>query len=333
MAASRPMKGGFRCMGHVMTIDQQMLDVAADWHARLDGGDPDFEGYIAWLEKDPRHREAYNRVIALELFVTDHAPTLREGFARPLPANDTAPATLGQPAWKRYGVAAALAVMVASATLVTTNPFSSQIEIGTDASAGRTVQLADSSSVVLDGNSRISYNKDNPRALSLEQGTAMFSVHHDVARPFTVDVGSYQVRDIGTEFAISRISGRTTISVASGSVEIGGPGMKPFVALPGDRIDIVKGKTQRSRIDPASVASWRSGRLVYDNAPLDLVVADINRYANKPVEIDLAASAQRFSGVLTIGDGTQLAPTLASLAGLSLTDRGSTAQLGPRNGS
>ncbi|HSM52775.1 MAG TPA: FecR/PupR family sigma factor regulator, partial [Erythrobacter sp.] len=48
-----------------MTHDNQILEQAAIWAVRT--GEPDFvdwDGFIEWLEADPAHAEAYDRVKA-----------------------------------------------------------------------------------------------------------------------------------------------------------------------------------------------------------------------------------------------------------------------------
>ncbi|WP_221795711.1 FecR family protein [Aquisediminimonas sediminicola] len=326
-----------------MSISQQILDSAAEWHVRLEGDAPDYDGFAAWLEADPLHRPAYDQVIALDILVDQHLASMADVVtllptpaptapSKPIAANDDMPMI---PLWRRAGVAAAVAVLVGSASLLVSNPWSSRIEVETGRGESRVVQLADASNIALDGNSRITYADDNPRSIELAQGSAMFTVKHDAAHPFNVSAGAYQIHDLGTEFAVSRGHGHLTISVASGSVDITGPGMARLKALPGDRIDVAEeggqARIERFKVDPDSVASWRNGRLIYDNIPLRLVVADINRYAPNRITVVPQHAERRFSGVLTIGDGSQLAPNLANLMDLPLDEQGRDARLGAGN--
>ena len=145
-------------------------------------------------------------------------------------------------------------------------------------------------------------------------------MQHDAAHPFTVKAGDYQIRDLGTRFEVSREGERVIVSVAEGQVEVGGHGITPLTGLPGDRITISHGTATRSHVDPTIVASWRDGRLIYADAPLAMVIADINRYAAKPVALSPALADRHFSGVLTIGDGSQLARNLAEVLAVPITD-------------
>jgi transmembrane sensor len=300
-------------MGRIMVSDPNILDAAADWHASLEGDAPDYDSFAAWLEADARHRVAYDRVIALDTLVVDHAHEL----APSLPANDDAPASFTG-GWRFAGVAAMLALVVCAGTFSLRNMSNGEVEVATQRGEAQTIQLADASTVTLDGNSVISYAMDRERAITLANGSAHFAVKHDAAKPFSIAAGSYKIRDLGTEFTVSHAKGHLSISVSSGLVDVSGPGMMPLFVSRGERIDIANGKYEKSRIDPTTVGSWRQGRLIYNNAPLRLVVADINRYADEPVQVDPALSDRRFSGVLTIGDGSQLAPTLANVMALPL---------------
>ncbi len=307
-----------------MVIDPNILDAAADWHASLEGDAPDYDGFAAWLETDGRHRQAYDKVIALDTLLADHAHELNPE----IPANDDEPVA-GRRAWRIAGVAAALALVVGGSAFSLRDTSNGQIAIATEKGQSQVIRLADASTVTLDGNSAISYAKGSERSISLASGSAHFAVKHDAAKPFSIVAGGYQIRDLGTEFTVSRAKDHLSISVSSGLVDIDGPGMARIKVSPGERIDIANGKLEKSAIDPATVGSWRQGRLIYSNAPLRLVVADINRYAPQLVQLDPALSDRRFSGVLTIGDGRQLAPMLANVMAIPFKTEASGVHLGP----
>ncbi len=57
----------------------------------------------------------------------------------------------------------------------------------------------------------------------------------------------------------------------------------------------------RSRA-PENAFSWQKLRLIYDDAPLEQVVADLNRYFPRPVQLEGDAKTLRFSGVLVVAD-------------------------------
>jgi transmembrane sensor len=69
-------------------------------------------------------------------------------------------------------------------------------------------------------------------------------------------------------------------------------------------------------IAATEVAGWRDGRLVFHNEPLSMVVQQIGPHAGVNVTVDAAIAARRFSGVLAIGDGSQLVSRLEEIMGL-----------------
>ena len=72
------------------------------------------------------------------------------------------------------------------------------------------------------------------------------------------------------------------------------------------------------RVASATVGGWRRGQLTFSDAPLALVVADLQRYAGVHVAVSKSLRDRRFSGSLNIRDGGAAARDLAGLMGLAL---------------
>jgi transmembrane sensor len=145
-----------------------------------------------------------------------------------------------------------------------------------------------------------------------------------------VHAGGIDVRDIGTRFELSTSNASVMVLVAEGQVALASPSLAQPVKLAAGKRALVDSATQSVAITPADVqefASWRRGRLSYDDAPLALVAADIGRYAGEAVTIDPALAGRRFTGVLTIGDGSRLADSLAQIMGLDVRREGNRIRL------
>lgn len=303
-------------MGKLVKHTDTILAQAADWHASLSGDDPDFDGFTCWLEADDAHRLAYDQICLADDAVSRHVPAL----AISLPANDSAPANPQRRSrWPLFGGAVAAAIALAFALPMLTN--NGPVVQSTAQGEVRTIALGGATRVTLDSASSIAVSADNDRTVSLNRGRALFAVAHDAAHPFVVHAGDYQIHDLGTRFEVSRDAAQLVISVAQGEVSVDGRGMRAVTGLPGQRISIARnGTVTVSRIDPTMVASWHQGQLAYNDAALSVVVNDINRYAATPVILDPTLADRHFSGVLTIGDGSQLARNLAEVLEISLTD-------------
>jgi len=85
----------------------------------------------------------------------------------------------------------------------------------------KTVILADGSSVTLRPKSKIEvshdYNKTG-RTVVMISGKAYFDVKHLVDKPFVVELGITQVKDIGTSFTIQKNEKEINVEVATGKV-------------------------------------------------------------------------------------------------------------------
>jgi transmembrane sensor len=150
----------------------------------------------------------------------------------------------------------------------------------------RQVVLRDGTKVLLGPTSRlvvIGNAKDDQRLVTLD-GIAYFSVVHDAARPFTVKAGAISIQDVGTAFSVeSDDSAGTRVAVDSGSVAIGAADQKHSggaVLNARDRA-IVDAQgvvaVERAVVSEDDLA-WIQGRLVFRDAPLILVGAELYRW-------------------------------------------------------
>jgi transmembrane sensor len=195
----------------------------------------------------------------------------------------------------------------------------------------RVVTLADGSILSLDAGSAVSVQYSHgERELSLDQGRAKFVVAKDPLRPFTVRAGSKLVVATGTEFSVERIGGQVRVILYKGHVALldangenyqqisvrsareaaAAPSMSPNeeVVLPDTRMpDAVVPAATVSATEAKRSMSWESGLLVFNDQPLDDVVARVNRYADQPLRIgDSDVRQLRVSGVFRAGDTTAL---------------------------
>lgn len=149
----------------------------------------------------------------------------------------------------------------------------------------RQVVLLDGTKVLLGPTSRlvVPAPSEDQRLVTLD-GIAYFSVVHDPAHPFTVRAGSISIQDIGTAFTVENDdSAGTRVAVDSGSVAIGAADqnhVRGAVLNARDRA-IVDGEgvvsVERSAVSEDDRA-WLQGRLIFRDAPLVLVGAELYRW-------------------------------------------------------
>lgn len=314
-------------------MNDAILEAAALWHQGQARDDMDWDGFTAWLEADPRHREAYDDIALLD----ERVDNARGTILASLPANDgeaneeylEARFQARRPYLAWGGIAAALLVAVTAGSWWASGP-SAPETTSYAAAAGqtRTVAVADGATATLAGGSRLDVTKG--AALTLA-GSAYFDVRHDPARPLTVTVSGFEVRDIGTRFDINSDGKTIRVAVAEGKVSVSARGgAAPTEVTAGHAVigDVARGTVTLATAAPASVGAWRSGRFIYDQVPLSLVAADIARYTGHPVTVTEGVAQRRFSGVLAPGDRDSMVASVRQLVGVSVRREGDAVLLG-----
>jgi transmembrane sensor len=170
------------------------------------------------------------------------------------------------------------------------------------------------------------------RRVVLRTGEAYFSVIHDPARPFVLAINDVLIRDVGTAFNVRDADGRTVVTVIKGAIDVVSGSSTPGAAGKPTALRVTAGEQAGwggdaqpalAKADVARALSWREGRLEYVAQPLSSVIADVNRYAQRPVVIgDKSAGDILFTGTVftrTADEWVQSLPNeLSSTGGASL---------------
>lgn len=148
----------------------------------------------------------------------------------------------------------------------------------------RQFKLADGTGVTLGPASRLVVDASSDDRTATLDGDAYFSVVHNPSQPFTVKVGAVRITDVGTAFGIQTDdSGGVRLAVDSGSVSLGtheSDGSPKEVLNARDRASVSPTgivRVERSAVSEDDVA-WLQGRLVFRDAPLIEVGAELYRW-------------------------------------------------------
>lgn len=189
----------------------------------------------------------------------------------------------------------------------------------TQAAEHRDVMLDDGSRITLGAKSLISVTySDKQRRVLLERGEAFFDIAKDPKRPFIVVSGNRFITAVGTAFNVTRRDDRVVVTVTEGTVVVEEEGETNPVDQPAnvktgkdesDSTAILKAGQQLAygndkvtevvTTDTEVVTAWRKGRLNYLGEELRYVIADVNRYRDKPIRLgDNAAANMQFTGTV-----------------------------------
>jgi transmembrane sensor len=300
---------------------------AIEWHVRLQaGGTEDWEAFIRWLEADPAHSAAYDRVKFADAAIH---PDMMPAMGSPEAANDEEDAS-AQPSGARgriglwataLATAAAIVAILVALPWLTAGP--SRHEVATAAGERRNVDLGDGTSVVLNGSTRLILDRDDSRYAELVAGEATFTVRHDEARPFLVAAGDHRVLDAGTIFNLVRDPNRFSVEVVEGAV-VYDPGGTAVPLAVGQTLLVRSGaRPVLGRREPEDMTGWQRGRLSYGSVPLETVASDLSRNLGTEVRLDPDVAAMPFTGSIQVDGDAATLSTLASTLGLQARRIGS----------
>lgn len=281
---------------------------ARDWLTVMHSGQADAatdRAFRAWINDSPEHARAYARLESLHRSLGDVAVEAGvdvDALLRP-GALARARAWLAERV-RRPALATGAAVAAAVAVALVVAPWDAgppaHPSYATAVAELREIALEDGSVVTLGAKSRIeTVFTDAGRQVTLVSGEAFFDVAPDQARPFFVTAHDTLIRVVGTRFEVKRVTGRVHVSVLEGVVEVmktppadrpsrtAAPAVDRQVLTAGQKLVAVAAApladVEHSRLDVAG--GWRTGRLAYDDASLEEIIADVNRYADRQIRL------------------------------------------------
>ncbi|MEQ8177973.1 MAG: FecR domain-containing protein, partial [Amphiplicatus sp.] len=272
-------------------VDGAVIDEATKWFALLRSDaatDEDRRAFETWRDADPRHAEAYEGTLSIWDDVGELGD-LKDLVAAPEIAR-------GRPQSRRAFVYGALAAAVGFAVILPAIIYAQPAWLLPNVHATPTAQTAqialpDGSVADLAPKSkvRVAYS-DGERRIDLQSGEAFFDVRKGDARAFIVASGETEVRVTGTKFNVRQGPAGVTVSVAEGEVEVRRAPRSGADALSAAKERLSAGEQVAAPVSgegltdvveapPATIGSWRVGRLAYKGAPLREFIADANRYS------------------------------------------------------
>ena len=295
-----------------------MYDTAIHWLLRQRDGDmdaADWEAFTSWLEADERHSAIFDRLAQADLSLEELRDRLvSEGPPEPAllqPVNDNVVGRFVP--W----VMASAAAMVLAIFVWPQGPAATST-LATGPGEAREVALGDAITMTLNGGTTVQLVDGSPE-VTLEEGEVSFAVVSETPSPLRVTVDNLVLTDIGTEFNVVRTRDYIRVAVAEGIVAIN-PEADAIEVKAGEAAErrTDDGELTLSRIDPETVASWREGRLEFDDTPIDRALAQVLRSTGVRIEPqpDAGVDGARLTGSVAIkGEAGVIATRFAALVG------------------
>lgn len=300
---------------------------AAAWFARLQAGDVSLHerrDFQRWLNADARHADAWNAVGATwnDLSSVEDDPAFAALRADALSIDASRPRLLSR---RNLGLAAASVVALAGVATFGWRrraddegaaPVVDEPVFTTAVGERSTFRLADNSVVTLSTDSAVRVNHwGRERRLTLLRGQAYFQVAKDKTRPFIVAAGDKSVTAVGTAFDVRLEPGKLSVTLVEGRVRIAGAspkGPRQVEMSAGSRfVAVDRADWTIAAVDTAKESAWLQGRLVFDGEPLSAVVAEMNRFSARKLDVsDPTLAATPVSGVFKTGQVDAFAAAL-----------------------
>ncbi len=278
----------------------RIAEEAAGWVARLQSSDAtpaDRALFQQWLERDNRHREAFDEFSDLWGDLKD----------LPIPPDRLKKLRGGRRRRSFYRATTAVVVLLLAVSLYNAGYVDRmRADYYTSVGEVRSVELADGSRVYLNTDTAITVDfSGSARRIHILRGEAFFDVAKNPQRPFVVVDGALTATAVGTQYAVRAGTGsfEADVQVEEGKVEVRSADQRVLVsagytAAIGDGGAVI--------VQPADVAdatAWRNGRLIFSGRPLKEVLAALARYRRgQIVMLDRALGERKISGIFDLSD-------------------------------
>ena len=153
-------------------------------------------------------------------------------------------------------------------------------------------------------------------------GEAYFDMVPDQKRKFTVDLGNFKVKDIGTKFDIRAYRDEAIVCVAlvDGQIDLYKCGGTPILSMkPGEYMQFDKQSNHMavSNQDPSIATAWKDGKFVFIDKTLEEICHELGNWYNLQIIIKSKSLANtKYTSVIKRTTTVKLV-----LEMLSLTDK------------
>lgn len=288
-------------MAQPQSLDHATLEAAARWYVDLRGEVPDEavrEAHRRWLERDPRHLQAWDRLTRLQ----DKLGQINPAIGRP---------TLASARAKRRDVLKVMSVLLlasgAGALAWTSTPLPTLMaDQRTATGERRRLRLDDGTRLQLNTATAVDVRYSaNLREVRLLRGEIQIETAPDsLSRPFVVHTAEGSIRALGTRFVVRSDAGQSQVCVQEHAVEV----RTASLNLAAVRVDAGQQMSFREdRVEPLQQANpladaWTRDMLVANDWRLGDFITELQRYRPGHLGCDPAVASLRISGAFHLGN-------------------------------
>lgn len=315
------------------------IEKAADWCMRIQSDEcsqQDREAFEQWLQENPIHEQAYNKILRVWSLSEHLIPTAsaaeseQESIRTEIPSiAQLHPVHCQPPRWQWQQAARVLSL---TALLLIPLGYGGWLlnwvpneyhRYSTD-QARQEVTLPDGTRVEMNFNTQITYaNFRDRRHVSINgNGEAFFNVSHDANHPFKISAANGTITVTGTAFNVWKYQENVVVTVAEGSVVVSNNAFDVRL-VPGMQAEYTAHDSPQSELGDLNQAlAWQSGKLVLDDLPLAIAIPQIARYLDRSITLnDETVANLRIGGIYNTANLNDLINTLPQALPLTIEKR------------
>jgi transmembrane sensor len=302
-----------------------LLDEAFDWIVRLKTGEPtraDVEALQRWREQSAAHETAFKQ--AARIF--RHAGIAARELADQPVATDAArasPRSRFKILARRGFLGGAIAVATAGYLIVRPPlglwPSLEELSADYRTAKGEHRKIAVTAGLSLELNTQTSIalrEERNETRIQLISGEASVTTTRSSSKPFVMLAGNGRITAVEADFNARCFDGVVSVTCLSGVVDVV-QDRKEVRLRKAEQVSYSPGGIAASvPVDPAQVAAWQDGLLIFRDQPLSDVVDEVNRYRSGKIVITNANLKRRIvNGTFQISKLDDFVPQVQQLFG------------------
>lgn len=306
-----------------------ILEAAANWHAKLDLGTADTKAFEKWRSADPRHAAAFARIVGTD----ESFEEIKHLIPSEVDEFEVRPAAVNRRQWLRGAFTGAAAVIVGGGAAF--GFMNRRANAGTGVGERQSLNLPDGGRLDLNTDTHVSWrNAAKVHGIWLKRG--------EIAVTAPASGGTREIHALG--YTVRASSGEVNVRIRgaalevtclTGEAQINYPATKrdPNVVIDEAVPPVLKaGQAFYSAAptndvktlnvtDLEAVKAWQSDEILFTGQTLAAVVEEFNRYLSRKIVIsDTSLSQIRLGGRFNVHDSQAFLNGLTSSFGIKVSN-------------